>query len=195
LRRSRYGAVHRIDFMAAASDTQSERNARFGLLYRSYQTALLRFLTNRVGREDAPDLVQETFVRMVQSGTDPGVIRNDRAFLFHVAGNVVADHGRATRRRNRLLTPDEVDALLSVPDESARPDRAAQARIEGQHLARALAEMPPRRAEAFRLSRLNGLSHQAIASRLGVSVRTVEGEIRMALDHCAERLGRRPPNP
>lgn len=80
--------------------------------------------------------------------------------------------------------------LLAVPDETARPDHAAQARIEGQHLARAIAEMPPRRAEVFRLSRLEGLSHQAIATRLGVSVRTVEAEIRMALDHCAERLGR-----
>lgn len=179
--------------MAAASDTQNERNTQIGLLYRLYRTALLRFLARRVGRDDASDLVQETFARMAQAGTDPGTVRNDKAFLFQVASNLAVDHGRAVRRRNQLLSRDEVDALLTVPDESARPDQAAQARIEARHLARALAEMPPRRAEAFRLSRLNGLSHHAIASRLGVSVRTVEGEVRMALDHCAERLDRTRP--
>ncbi|PXW62117.1 RNA polymerase sigma factor [Methylobacterium sp. B4] len=179
--------------MAAASERQDESNSHLGLLYRLYRTALLRFLTRRVGHDDAPDLLQEAFIRMARAKTDPHSVRNDKAFLFQVASNLAADHGRESRRRSRLLTGDEIDAILDIPDETARPADAAQARLEGQSLARALAEMPPRRADAFRLSRLEGLSHQAIAARLGVSVRTVEAEIRMALDHCAERLGRTQP--
>lgn len=179
--------------MAAASERQDESNPHLGLLYRLYRTALLRFLTRRVGHDDAPDLLQEAFIRMARAKTDPHSVRNDKAFLFQVASNLAADHGRESRRRSRLLTGDEIDAILDIPDDTARPADAAQARLEGQSLARALAEMPPRRADAFRLSRLEGLSHQAIAARLGVSVRTVEAEIRMALDHCAERLGRTQP--
>lgn len=179
--------------MAAASERQDESNSHLGLLYRLYRTALLRFLTRRVGHNDAPDLLQEAFIRMARAKTDPHSVRNDKAFLFQVASNLAADHGRESRRRSRLLTGDEIDAILDIPDDTARPADAAQARLEGQSLARALAEMPPRRADAFRLSRLEGLSHQAIAARLGVSVRTVEAEIRMALDHCAERLGRTQP--
>lgn len=179
--------------MAAASERQDESNSHLGLLYRLYRTALLRFLTRRVGHDDAPDLLQEAFIRMARAKTDPHSVRNDKAFLFQVASNLAADHGRESRRRSRLLTGDEIDAILDIPDDTARPADAAQARLEGQSLARALAEMPPRRADAFRLSRLEGLSHQAIAARLGVSVRTVEAEIRMALDHCAERLGRTQP--
>ncbi|TNC12013.1 RNA polymerase sigma factor [Methylobacterium terricola] len=176
--------------MSAASKAGDERNAVLGLLYRLHQTAILRFLARKVGREDAHDLLQETFAKIARSETDIANIGNDKAFLLQVASNVAVDHGRRIRRSNRLIDRHEVDALLAVPDETARPDRAAQARIEGQHLARAVAEMPLRRAEVFRLSRLDGLSHQAIATRLGVSVRTVEAEIRMALDHCAERLDR-----
>ncbi|MEE7455856.1 RNA polymerase subunit sigma-24 [Methylorubrum populi] len=180
--------------MAAASERQDESNSHLGLLYRLYRTALLRFLTRRVGHDDAPDLLQEAFIRMARAKTDPHSVRNDKAFLFQVASNLAADHGRESRRRSRLLTGDEIDAILDIPDDTARPADAAQARLEGQSLARALAEMPPRRADAFRLSRLEGLSHQAIAARLGVSVRTIEAEIRMALDHCAERLGRTQPS-
>lgn len=176
--------------MAAASELQDEPNSHLGLLYRLYRTTLLRFLTRRVGRDDAPDLLQETFVRMARAKADPRTVRNDKAFLFQVASNLAADHGREERRRSRLLTGDEIATILAIPDDTARPADAALARLEGHRLAYALAEMPPRRAEAVRLNRLEGLSHGAIAVRLGVSVRTVEAEIRMALDHCAERLGR-----
>ena len=180
--------------MAAASEPQDEPNSHLGLLYRLYRTALLRFLTRRVGQDDAADLLQEAFIRMARAKADPRPVRNDKAFLFQVASNLAADHGREQRRRSRILTGDEIATILAIPDDTARPADAALARLEGQRLARALAEMPPRRAEAFRLSRLKGLSHGAIAVRLGVSVRTVEAEIRMALDHCAERLGRTQPD-
>ncbi|WP_411901915.1 RNA polymerase sigma factor [Methylorubrum thiocyanatum] len=180
--------------MAAASEPQDEPNSHLGLLYRLYRTALLRFLTRRVGQDDAADLLQEAFIRMARAKADPRPVRNDKAFLFQVASNLAADHGREQRRRSRLLTGDEIATILAIPDDTARPADAALARLEGQRLARALAEMPPRRAEAFRLSRLEGLSHGAIAVRLGVSVRTVEAEIRMALDHCADRLGRTQPD-
>lgn len=96
--------------------------------------------------------------------------------MFQVASNLAADHGREERRRSRLLTGDEIANIFALPDNTARPADAALAR-----LARALAEMPPRRAEAFRLSRLEGLSHGAIAVRLGVSVRAVEAEIRLPI--------------
>jgi RNA polymerase sigma factor (sigma-70 family) len=176
--------------MATASKTGDERNALLDILYRLHQHSILRFLTGKVGQNDAPDLLQETFAKISRSETNIDNIINNKAFLLQVASNLAVDHSRKTRRYNRLLSRNEVDALLTVPDETARPDHAAQARIEGQLLARAIAEMPLRRAEVFRLNRLDGLSHQVIATRLGVSVRTVEAEICMALDHCAERLGR-----
>ena len=157
-------------------------------LYRSHCTALLRFLSRKVGRHEASDLMHEAFMRMARSEHGQTVLNNDRAFLFRIAANLAVDHNRAQVRASRLLTSVEIDDLLMVTDEAPGPDRQAQGRLDFQNLAAALRELPPRRAEAFRLSRIEGLSHASIAGRLGVSLRTVEAEVRMALDHCADRL-------
>ena len=49
-------------------------------------------------------------------------------------------------------------------------------------------ELPPRRAEAFALSRYNGFSHDEIATIMGVSKRTVETHILLALRELRARL-------
>ena len=43
-----------------------------------------------------------------------------------------------------------------------------------------LAKMPRKRAEVFRMSKLNGLSDEEIAARMGISVRTVEKHLELA---------------
>jgi RNA polymerase sigma factor (sigma-70 family) len=149
---------------------------------------LLRFLTRKVGSQEAQDLAHEV---MLRAGRTEATIDNERAYLFRIATNLVTDHIRAERRRG-LLSAAETNALLDVADDTPGPERIAMARSEIELLKTAVAEMPARRAEILRLSRIEGLSHPQIATRLGVSLRTVEAEIRMALDHCATRVRGRP---
>ncbi len=174
--------------MLRVSRTQSEQESRLGILYRTHREALLRFLGRKVGVHEASDLAHETFLRVAHVALDDPPLQNERAFLFKVAANLAIDHRRAEARRARLLTAEDIAAHLSVPDDAPGPDRDAKARADLRCLTQALSELPPRRATAFRLSRIEGMSHAAIATHLGVSLRTVESEVRMALDHCAERL-------
>lgn len=180
--------------MPVVTPTRDERTSQLTHLYRAHCKALLRFLGRKVGRHDASDLAHEAFIRIARTEHSQTRPHNERAFLFQIAANLAVDHKRAQQRRSRILTAVEIDDLLTVADETPGPDRLAQSRVELRILEAALREMPARRAEAFRLSRLEGLSHPSIAARLGVSLRTVEAEVRMALDHCADRLrsGRNP---
>lgn len=57
------------------------------------------------------------------------------------------------------------------------------------HLAAALAELPPRRREAFVLHKFDGLSQVEVAERMGISLSMVEKHIASALLHCKRRLG------
>lgn len=174
--------------MPAVDPAHDGPASRLASLYRSHCKALLRFLSRKVGRQEASDLMHEAFIRVARSEQGQIVLHNERAFLFQIAANLAVDHNRAQMRQSRLLMPVEIDDLLAVADEGPGPDRQALGRLDLQRLGAALRELPPRRAEVFRLSRIEGLSHASIAARLGVSLRTVEAEVRMALDHCADRL-------
>jgi RNA polymerase sigma-70 factor (ECF subfamily) len=57
-------------------------------------------------------------------------------------------------------------------------------------LVRALDELPPRCRAIFIAARLDEVPHKALAERYGISMRTVERELKRAMEHCGERLGR-----
>jgi RNA polymerase sigma factor (sigma-70 family) len=144
-------------------------------------------LARRLGSADrASETLHETYLRLDRAG-HVGVVRSPGAFLLRIAINIAADDGRAERRRARR---HDVRALLTVADEGASPETAAAARQELAALETALEELTERRRTILLWSRLEGLPLRAIAARLEISQRLVEIELKHALEHCAERLGK-----
>jgi RNA polymerase sigma factor (sigma-70 family) len=133
----------------------------------------------------AADIVQDIFLRLL-SGPNTSDVNNPRAYLFRAAANLVIDHHRAEGRRR--LSQTEVSEILDLADDKPGPEAAVTAREDLQRLQEALAELPPRRRDIFRLSRIEKLGHREIAERFGITTRTVENEIARALSHCAGRL-------
>ena len=144
-------------------------------------------LTRRLGSADlASDVLQETYLR-IEAMADVGAIQSPKAYLFRIALNIANDRRRAESRR---LTAGEIDCLLDIPDDRPDPERETEDRSEVEQLRRAIAELPERRRVVLTLSRIDGLPHREIAARLGVTVRTVETDLKQAIEHCAERLKR-----
>ena len=155
--------------MLRVSRTQSEQESRLGILYRTHREALLRFLGRKVGVHDASDLAHETFLRVAHVALDDPPLQNERAFLFKVRGEL---GDRSSASRGTSGTPAQrgghCPAIFRCRDDAPGPDRDAKARADLRRLTQALSELPPRRATAFRLSRIEGMSHAAIATHLGV---------------------------
>jgi RNA polymerase sigma-70 factor (ECF subfamily) len=116
-----------------------------------------------------------------------GPVRSPKAYLFRIALNIAADRRRAEKRR---LTVDEVDALLEIPDDRPDAARVIEDRSEVNLLRHAIAELPERRRRVLMLSRIDGMPNREIAALLGVTVRTVETDLKQAVEHCADRLKR-----
>jgi RNA polymerase sigma factor (sigma-70 family) len=149
--------------------------------YIRQREALLRFLTQRTRDSDiAEDLLQETWLRATHGSG--AVVENPRSYLFQIASNLATDYFRTEKRR--MLRTEEIDALLSVPDEVPDPEAVAIGRSELTVIARSLDDMPPRRRTILLMSRVEGRTHRAIADHFGISTRTVEFEIVRALDLC-----------
>ena len=90
-------------------------------LFRTYNAALVRYLTRRLGDRDwAEEVAQETFVRALRQTS----IQNERAWLFAVATNLVRDEARKDMRRRKHL------ALLAEGSEVADPVRLNQLTLD-----------------------------------------------------------------
>lgn len=144
-------------------------------------------LSRRLGSAElAGDALQDTYVRLGRAEV-AGAVQSPAAYLFRMAFNVAMDRQRAEKRR---LAHNEVQDLLHLVDDAPGPSQIAEARFEIEALEKAIAELTPRRRVILLAARLQGMPQREIASRLGVSLRLVEKELRLAQEHCTRKLGK-----
>jgi RNA polymerase sigma-70 factor (ECF subfamily) len=157
-------------------------------LYRTAAPSLRHFFRHRTGDADAAeDMVQETFLRLSGSSR-PDALRNPAAWLQRVARNLLFDRARRARAHGAPvhLPFDEV-LLPQCPPEQALALEAEELRMRYEA---ALALLPARQREVFLLHRLDELTYREIASRLGITVATVEYHMGRALAHLDRMLDR-----
>lgn len=153
-------------------------------------TELKGRLTRHLGSEElASESLHEAWLRLHRSGP-AGPVQNPPAYLLRMAVNIALDGLRAQSRRARR---SDVKAVLEVADPAAGPEREAFARRDLEIVNRALETLPERTRAILVAARLEGLNHQAIADRFGISRRTVVYEMKRAVEHLDAALDYDPP--
>lgn len=151
-----------------------------------HEAALLRYLS-RVwpNRSDVHDLRQDIYIRVYEAAklAPPS---SAKAFLFSTARNLLIDRVR----RSRIVTIRSVGdfAELNVLTDEVTPERHLTAGQELDLLARAFRRLPPREREVIWLRRVDELPQKEVASRLGISEKTVETHLRRAVQTVANSL-------
>lgn len=159
--------------------------AAFTELFDDLHPALLRYAWRLLRDEDAAqDVVQDAFLRLWRRRATLDPTRSIRSLMYTTV------HNRSLnwiRDRKLHAQPDDEIALRAwdtTPDASARLDAdRLQDRLDGW-----IARLPDRRREAFVLSRYQGLTHAEIAEVMGLTPRTVNTHIVLALRDLRERL-------
>jgi RNA polymerase sigma-70 factor (ECF subfamily) len=164
----------------------SGEDAFFRELSQTYRQPLTRYFQRRVGaREEAEDLTQEVFLRLLRR---PGAdrIENPEAFLFRTAVNLMRDRARRGKTASSHLAEM---ANRQTDVEALSPERVLDSRQSLQSALAALKELDERTRDVFILHRLEGLKYAEIANLYGVSVSSIEKYIIKALAHLARRTG------
>lgn len=142
-------------------------------------------LARQLGSDElARESLHESWLRLHRQG-DAGAVQSPMAFVLSVAANVAKDDLRAERRR---ATHSQARPLLEPVDPAPSPEAVAASRLALERVQKALEELPPRTRAILVASRLEGLAHQQIADRLGISRRTVLYELKRAVEHLDARL-------
>jgi RNA polymerase sigma-70 factor (ECF subfamily) len=150
-----------------------------------FQHSLLRYLRELLSRrEDAEDVAQETYVKLVHAaGLERSEVRV-RAFMFKIATNLAYDRFRQGRSRGRH---DDTE-LEALSDESPPADRIVALEQGVSIVERTLGGLPARCRQVFLLRVSHEWSYEAIAEHLGIGKRTVEREMQQALEACEQNL-------
>lgn len=162
-------------------------------VFLAHRDVLLRFLRARGGGDGAEDLLQELWVRIHEAGARGigGPVAQPLPYLYRMADNLMRDRYRSQRQsalRDRSWTEDHGGAVPGV-SEAPSGERVLIAR---EKLARALAAIEglgPRAAGIFRRHRIEGATQRVIAAEMGISISTVESDLRIAYRALAELDG------
>ena len=118
---------------------------------------------------DADDIVQEAFLRLLQTDIVPADEEGLRRYIFRIAGNLMADRWRKRARQKRHDVPSTERADASPRD---------------LDVARTFAELKPRERALLWLAYVEGGSHADIAESLCVG----RGSVKVMLSRARVRL-------
>jgi RNA polymerase sigma-70 factor, ECF subfamily len=152
-------------------------------LYSSHARDIASFLLKLTGdREEASDLMQETFVRAMRSNTNAGELHSARAWLYRIAANLAHDHHRRTAVLRFVRFSGREEGASGISDPQVELVR------------RALRTLPFARATALLLHYDAGFARKEIAELEGISEEAVKSRLARGRDAFArafERLGGR----
>lgn len=149
-------------------------------LYLDHHRWLHGWLRRKLGcPHQAADLTQDTFVRLLGC-RDIGQLNEPRAYLMTLAQRVLFSFWRRRDLENAWL-----EALAQQPESYApSAEDYALVREAIETLDRLLDGLPRRARQVFLMNRLEEMTHGEIAQAVGVSLATVERDMKLALSHC-----------
>jgi RNA polymerase sigma factor (sigma-70 family) len=156
-----------------------------GELFERHKGDLLSYLTRRVGREDAFDLLQETFARYMKY-SQGDVVADPPPFLQRIAINLARDLSRRRATEARYL--DFGDPPVSAPSLDGSPAERLEAVENWRKVRSAVETLPPRCRDVFLLYMQDGLSVAEISGRLRISKNMTQKHMRHALERCWSAL-------
>ena len=139
--------------------------------WRQHKNEVRGFLQAQTGSAaEADDLLQEIFLKAVLQGERFCTLGDPRAWLFHVARNLLIDRQRL--KKNLVPVPEDLSAesepLLAPVD------------LLSQCLPRVLSELSVEDREVLTFCDIQGGSQRAYAERLGLSLPAVKSRIQRA---------------
>lgn len=149
----------------------------FELLFLRYQPKLVYFFTGFVHDEEiARDMAQDIFFNLWTNRQKLHEIHSFSSYLYRMARNALYnyyDHSLVSEKYDasqlfRPLLTEDLEEMLFAKELQDLIDLKVQ-------------QMPPQRRQIFRMSRVEGLNNEEIATRLNISKRTVENHLTAAL--------------
>ena len=152
----------------------------FEILIQRFKNPLTNYVYRFLGDYDScVDVVQETFIKVYRYKDNYSSLAKFSTWVYTIAGNLARSEYQRKRRRNlfSINSFGEEEKTFDIPDETYRPDVAADTNMKKEIIQKALLKVRDSYREAVILRDIQELSYEEIAEILGVEIGTVKSRI------------------
>ena len=161
----------------------------FSSFFHLHYRPLCYFAAQLVGnQQDAEDIIKDTYVKLWQKHTDFETSQNIKAFLYITTRNACLNFLRHIQvkesSRKELMYLEETKGEELVLNQMIRAELMQEIYSE-------IEKLPEKRREVFKLSYLEGLKNDEIATKMKISIHTVKEHKGKALQFLRMRFSDR----
>lgn len=159
----------------------------FKTLFEQHYSPLCNFAYRIIGDLDkSEDIVQDVFVKIWNEKNLLDAKMNVNSFIYTMVKNRALE---VARRENTGLKITRHLEYLQKDDFSEQVDDVEIEKLKLlEQIYVSIRQLPPKCADVFILSKVNGLTYAQIADRMNISVKTVENQMGKALKKLRESL-------
>lgn len=159
---------------------ESSSSAGLEEAFLAHRDRLLRFLIARGAGDSAEELLHEIWLKIAARNTGP--VSSPLSYLFRAADTLMIDRFRSARQAERRERDwsDAHDGTVPGVSDAPSAERHLVAREQARLAMETLDRLGERPAAIFRRHRVDGVPQRALAEEFGVSLSTVESDLRRA---------------
>lgn len=165
----------------------------FETLFKRYREEIYALCKSRTGgnRDDANDLVQDTFVKVYVNLDKYNPKYTFGQWIYTIARNTFIDY---VRRRRDDLSIDAISAPSVAPTSDEEPDSRIINEQHSVQIERCMANLPEKYRQMAEMRFAREMSYEEIASQLGLPIGTVKTQIHRARERLCRMIVERVEN-
>ncbi len=155
----------------------------FNQIFETYSTRLFLFAKGYLKSvEDSEELVQEVFTTIWEKRDQLKSGFSFKSYIFTIAFNIIKKHFRQKAQFRKFVDEEIINEITSETSQQIDYNSLKNYIF---HLAESL---PEKRRNVFIKSRFEGFSNKEIAEELGLTKKTVENHLNLALKEIRDKM-------
>lgn len=167
--------IKRLLTLVAVNDDQAAYKQLFLLMHRPLRQFAYSILKSN---EEAEELVSDVFIKIWTKREQYLSVNSPRLYLYTMVKNLA--YTRAGRLKKKLSFAPE-DWLVQLDSIYFDPEKLVLTEEVFRQIRNAVNDLPPRCRLIFKLIKEDGLKYKEVADLLGLSIKTVEAQMAIAL--------------
>lgn len=157
----------------------------FKQLYEQYYSRVVAFIVGMVKKEDiANDLAQDVFVSLWLGRKRLDISQNLQNYIFVASRNAAINY----LKKEFAHVHEQIETVQEKIYVESNVEDSIFAREINLLIEMVVSDMPKQRQLIYRMSREEGLSNNEIANKLGISKRSVENQLSIALKEIRQSI-------